>query len=99
MSTAPQSRARGPNGLHVATIAHEGLLWDAYLEFEDDPRRPMAGRARLRFDSAGSDGGAHSAQTAVIIIEDSHEEAVETARAMDDRVLKSLLRSVLPPDA
>lgn len=100
MSTAPRSRAPDPNGLHVGTIAHEGLLWDTYLEFEDDPRRPRDYRGRLRFDlaGAGADGGARSAQTTVIIIEESYEEAVAKARAMDDRVLESLLRSALPGD-
>ena len=38
MSAGQESRAPDPApGLHVATIAHEGLLWDAYLEFDDDP--------------------------------------------------------------
>lgn len=84
----------------MATIAHEGLLWDTYLEFDDDPRRPTSYRGRLRFDVAGtvSDGGARSAQTTVIIIEDSYEEAVAKARRMDERQLESLLRSALPGD-
>ena len=84
-------------GVHVGTIAHEGLLWDAYLEFADDPRRPLAFRGRLRFDrAAGPDGEGESAQTTVIIIEESYEEAVAKARSMDDRQLSSLLRSALP---
>jgi len=102
MSTAPQSRAPDPNGLHVATIAHDGLLWDTYLELDGDPRRPADFRGRLRFDLAGvagPDGGPRSAQTTVIIIEDSYEAAVAKARAMDDRVLESLLRSALPSEA
>ncbi|MGD2047053.1 MAG: hypothetical protein PVJ80_07985 [Gemmatimonadota bacterium] len=102
MSTAPQSRAPDPNGLHVATIAHDGFLWDAYLELDGDPRRPTSFRGRLRFDVAGAvgaDGGPRSAQTTVIIIEDSYEEAVAKARAMDDRVLENLLRSALPDEA
>lgn len=100
MTPAPQSRVPHPQGIHVATIAHEGLLWDTYLEFEDDLRRPTSYRGRLRFDvaGAGTDGAARSAQTAVIIIEDSHEEAVAKARRMDERVLESLLRSALPDD-
>ena len=96
MSTAPRSRAPSPDGLHVATIAHEGLLWDAYLEWDDDPRRPTDFRGRFRFDAAASDGGPLSVQTTVIIIEASYEEAVAKARAMDDRMLASLLRSALP---
>lgn len=98
MSTAPRSRVPDPDGLHVATIAHDGLLWDTYLEFDEDPRRPTGFRGRLRFDvaGAGTDGGPRSTQTTVIIIESSYEEAVAKARAMDDRVLESLLRSALP---
>ena len=98
MSTAPNRASPKPQGLHVATVAHDGLLWDAYLDFQNDPRRPTAFRAKLRFDVAGADGTVHSVETAVIIIEDSYEEAIGKARAMDDRVLTSLLRSALPDE-
>jgi len=83
------------SGMHLATIAHDGLLWDAYLAFEDDPRHRTY-RARLRFNRAGADGAPNVTQTTVIIIEDSYEEAVEKARAFDDRQLEGLLRSTLP---
>ena len=96
MTSAPQRRAVPPQGLHVATIAHDGLLWDTYLEFEDDPHRPLSFRGRLRFDRAGAEGAVRSAQTTVIFIEDSYEEAVAKARRMDERELASLLRSALP---
>jgi hypothetical protein len=93
----PSRSPTQPTGVHVGTFAHEGLLWDAYLEFADDPRRPRSFRGRLRFDrAAGPDGAGESAQTTVIIIEDSYEEAVAKARGMDDRQLASLLRSALP---
>lgn len=92
----PSHTSHDTPGLHVATIAHEGLLWDAYLEFDDDPRRPASYRGRLRFDSAGGEGRAESAQTTVIIIEESYEEAVAKARLMDDHQLEALLRSALP---
>lgn len=98
MSFAPRHATSPPQGLHVATVAHGGLLWDAYLDFQDDPRQPRGFRARLRFDVAGADGTMDSAQTAVILIEDSYEEVIAKARAMDDRVLASLLRSALPDD-
>jgi len=84
--------------MHVATIAHEGLLWDTYLEFEDDPHRPLSFRGRLRFDVAGAGGAVRSAQTTVIFIEDSYEEAVAKARRMDERQLAGLLRSALPDE-
>lgn len=96
MSTAPHRASSPPQGIHVATVAHDGLLWDAYLDFQNDPRRPTSFRAKVRFDVAGVGGTVHSAETAVIIIEDSYEEAIAKARAMDDRSLTSLLRSALP---
>ena len=97
MSAGQPDPAHAPTpGLHVATVAHEGLLWDAYLEFDDDPHRPRSYRARLRFNQAGGAGDSSRAQTTVIIIEESYEEAVAKARAFDDRQLQSLLRSALP---
>ncbi|HUF75309.1 MAG TPA: hypothetical protein VMM35_03480 [Longimicrobiales bacterium] len=97
MTAAQHGHGGGqPAGLHVATIAHAGLLWDAYLELADDPRRPESFRGRLRFERAGPDGAALTAQTGVIIIEDSYEEAVARVRRMDDRQLEGLLRSALP---
>lgn len=99
MSTALQSRVPDPDGLHVATFAHDGQLWDTYLEFENDHHLPASFRARLRFDLAGGDGGAGCAHTTVIFIEESYEAAVAKARAMDDRVLESLLRSALPDES
>lgn len=98
MSTAPRRASQTPQGLHVATVAHDGLIWDAYLDFEDDPRRPTVFRARIRFDLAGAESSNRSAKTTVIIIEDSYEEAIAKARAMDDRALASLLRSALPEE-
>jgi hypothetical protein len=96
MTSAPQRRAHPPQGVHVATITHQGLLWDAHLEVEDDSPRPTSVRAKIRFDMAGSDGATRSARTTVIFIEDSYEEAAAKARAMDQRALEALLRSALP---
>lgn len=97
MSSAPWSRGSvPPNGTHVATIAHDGLLWDTYVDFEDDPQRPSTYRARLRFEVAEADGTTRVTQTTVIIIEDSYEEVVAKARAMDNHSLEALLRSALP---
>ena len=84
----------GP-GLHIATIAHEGLLWDAYLDFEDHPRQPRSFRGRLRFNQAGGEEDPAVTQTTVIIIEESYEEAVAKARSFDDRQMQALLRSTL----
>lgn len=82
-------------GLHVATLTHEGRIWDAYLEFDDDPHRPTSYRGRLRFDPADEESGL-AARTTVLIIEDSYEEAVAKARSFDNRQLQGLLRSALP---
>lgn len=92
----PQRMPPAEAGLHVATIAHGGDLWDTYLQLDDDPRRPRSFRGRLRFHRAGADGAQAVAETTVIIIEDSYEEAVAKARAFDARQLESLLRSSLP---
>lgn len=86
------------SGLHVATIAHAGHLWDAYLDFESDPHRPTSYRARIRFEPPPGDDGLSPTATAVIIIEESYEEAVAKARTFDDRQLQGLLRSALPGD-
>ena len=86
-------------GLHVATIAHRRRIWDAYLEFDDDPHRPDLYRARLRFDAADSGKFAEDPiRTTVIIIEQSYEDAVTKARSFDDRQLQGLLRTVLPDE-
>ncbi|MCH2470903.1 MAG: hypothetical protein MK486_12935 [Gemmatimonadetes bacterium] len=86
-------------GLHVATIAHRRRIWDAYLEFDDDPHRPDLYRARLRFDAAdASDFVGKPVRTTVIVIEQSYEEAVAKARSFDDRQLQGLLRSALPDE-
>ncbi len=92
----PRPTPESPPRLHLATIAHAGLLWDAYLDFDADPMRPRAFRARVRFNQAGGGGDAAVTATTVIIIEESYEEAVAKARGFDDRQLQSLLRSTLP---
>jgi len=96
--TPPQGSAHGSApGLHIATLAHAGRIWDVYLEFDDDPHRPQSYRARLRFDPADStDFEEQPARTTVIIIEHSYEEAVAKARTFDERQLEGLLRSALP---
>ena len=91
----PHHASESAPGLHITTIAHEGLLWDAYLDFEDDPRQPHSFRGRLRFNQAGGEEDPAVTQTTVIIIEESYEEAVAKARSFDDRQLQALLRSTL----
>lgn len=96
MSTRPARASDDPQGVHVTSLAHDGRLWTAYLEFLDDPHRPDAYRGRLRFHPADPADGEGPWHTAVIIIEPSLEEAVAKARAFDERQLVGLLRSVLP---
>jgi hypothetical protein len=83
-------------GHHLATISYEGRFWDVYLEFEDDPRRPETYRALLCFFPGDPGDDEEAARTAVIIIEDTYEQAMLKARGLDDRHLQSLLRSCLP---
>ena len=91
-----RSGSESSPSLHLATIAHGGVIWDAYLDFEDDPRDPYTCRARLRFEPPTGAEGLEATETTVLIIEDSYEEAAARARAFDDRQLQGLLRSTLP---
>ena len=82
-------------GIHLATLAHEGLIWDVYLEQEDAVASRDSVRARLRFSSPEAD---RFYRTAAIIIEPSWEEAAARARALEEHQLSGLLRSVLPEE-
>jgi hypothetical protein len=88
--------ARPDRGIHVATIAHKGRIWDAFLEFDGDPHRPEVYRARLRFEPTNPSDGETATTTGVLIIEGSYDEALAKARSFDDRELSGLLRSALP---
>ena len=96
MTTLHRSTGRAGRGLHVATITHGGRIWGAYLEFDDDPKRPDVYLARLRFDVANPTNLEEPFHTTVIIIEETYEEAVTKARSFDDRQLEGLLLSALP---
>jgi hypothetical protein len=96
--SADRAGAHGRKGLHVATLAHDGRIWDAYLEMDDDPHRPDVCRAHIRFDPTDTDGGQEPVSTGVIIIEPSYEEAVAKVRAFDERQMVGLLRSALPDE-
>jgi hypothetical protein len=85
-------------GLHVATLTHEGRIWDAYLERDDDPQRPSVCRAHLRFDPADGSTEQGPVTTGVIIIENSYEEALAKVRGFDPRQMEGLLRSALPDE-
>lgn len=98
MNAAANNPSRPPpsSGQHMATISHEGRFWDVYLEFEDDPRRPTTYRARLCFFPGDPGDDEEATRTTVIIIEDSFEEAMVKARALNEMQLQGLLRSTLP---
>ena len=89
---------RSSDGFHVASLAHDGRIWTAYLEFDDDPHAPRSYRARIRFEPAAPDDRLGPTRTAVLIIEDSYEQAVAKARSFDERQLAGLLRSTLPEE-
>lgn len=84
---------QNPRGIHLATLAHEGSIWEVYLEQEDAVAARDSVRARLRFSSPEAD---RFYRTAAIIIEPSWEEAAARARALEEHQLSGLLRSVLP---
>ena len=98
MNASAQNPSPPPpsSGHHLATISHEGRFWDVYLEFEDDPRRPPNSRALLCFFPGDPSDDEEATRTAIIIIEDTFEEAVAKARGLDERHLQGLLRSSLP---
>jgi len=88
----------GDDAYHLASLAHDGRLWTAYLEFEDDPQSPQSYRGRLRFEPAAPGDGEEATHTTVLIIEDSYEAALAKARSFEDHQLVGLLRSTLPGD-
>lgn len=87
--------SQASRGVHLATLAHEGLIWDAYMELDDAAPSQDVFRARLRFSSPEAD---RFYRTTVIIIEPSWEDTVARARGLDERQLVGLLRSVLPEE-
>ena len=99
MSAALSQPAPDPRqSLHLATMAHDGVIWDVYMDFESDVHGAASYRARLRFEPPSGQSGPSSTCTTVIIIEESYEDAVKKARVFDNRQLQALLRSTLPDE-
>jgi len=98
MTTPPPSNPTPPSsGQHIASISHEGRFWDVYLEFDEDPRRVLDGcRGVLVFFPGDPAEGEGPLRTIAVIIEDSYEEAMRKARALEDHQLTAFLRSLLP---
>ena len=102
--TPPPPRDAAPSGQppshgqHLATVSHAGLLWDVYVEHDDDPTRTDSFAGCLCFSPAGGSSGLRPVRTAAILIEPSYEEIFYRARAFEEHHLVSLLRSLLPED-
>jgi hypothetical protein len=83
------------NSHHLATISHEGLFWDAYLELEDAQDRAAPVRGCIAFSAAGEEGP-DPVRTATIFVEDSAQEVLARAREFKTHQLLALLRSCTP---
>jgi hypothetical protein len=83
------------NSHHLATISHEGLFWDAYLEFEDAQDRGEPVRGRIAFSAAGGQEQ-EPVRTATIFLEDSAHDVLARAREFKTHQLVALLRSCAP---
>jgi hypothetical protein len=90
----PSRLGSASSGQHFSTISYDGRFWDVYIEFTNDPRQPSSYRGLFCFSPA--DGDPDARRTTTIIIEDSYEEALAKAQAMEGHELQGLLRSVLP---
>lgn len=92
----PHEGFQEPDGLHLATISHEGRFWEVHLIFDDTPGRSERHRAHLMFTPADAVEGEGPYRTTTLFIEDSYEGLMRKARGFQDRQLQALLRSVLP---
>jgi hypothetical protein len=81
------------NSHHLATISHDGLFWDAYLDIEEPQGYPV--RGRISFSAAGGPE-VPRVQTATIFLEDSAQAVVARARDFKTHQLVALLRSCVP---
>jgi len=91
--SSEQGGSGGSENLHLTTFTHDGRFWDVYLEFANDESRSDSFRARLCYVPTDSTSDVKPVRTAVIVIEPSHEEVLEKARALDRYSLAALLRS------
>ncbi len=80
---------------HLATISHDGLFWDAYLELDNAQHHPV--RGRIAFSAAG-DPDLEPVRTAVIFIEDTAQDVLARARDFKSHQLVALLRSCIPEE-
>jgi hypothetical protein len=83
------------NAHHLATVSHDGLFWDAYLELEDSQDYPV--RGRIAFSAAG-DATREPVRTATIFLEDTAQAVLARARDFKTHQLVALLRSCAPEE-
>jgi hypothetical protein len=83
------------NSHHLATISHDGLFWDAYMELEEPQDRAGPVRGRIAFSAAG-EPGLEAVRTATIFVEDSPQDVLARAREFKTHQLVALLRSCAP---
>lgn len=86
------------NSHHLATISHDGLFWDAYLEVDEPQDRAQPVRGRVAFSAAGAEGP-ETVRTATIFLEDSAQAMLARAREFKTHQLVALLRSCIPDEA
>jgi hypothetical protein len=86
------------NAEHLATISHDGLFWDAYLELAESQERGAPVRGRIAFSAAG-EPGLEAVRTATIFVEDSTQDVLARARELKTHQLVGLLRSCAPGGA
>lgn len=82
------------NSHHLATISHDGLFWDAYLELEEADRASPV-RGRIAFSAAG-EPDRDAIRTATIFLEDTPQDVLARAREFKTHQLVALLRSCAP---
>ncbi len=85
------------NSHHLATISHDGLFWDAYLEVDEPQDRGLPVRGRVAFSPAGAEGP-ETVRTATIFLEDSAQAMLSRARDFKTHQLVALLRSCIPDE-
>jgi hypothetical protein len=81
------------NSHHLATISHDGLFWDAYLDIEDPQKHPV--RGHISFSAAG-DPALEPVRTATIFMEETPDAVLARAREFKTHQLVALLRSCAP---
>jgi hypothetical protein len=81
---------------HLATISHDGLFWDAYLDIANPQEHPV--RGRISFSAAG-DPGLDPVHTATIFLEDTPQAVLARAREFKTHQLVALLRSCTPEES